>query len=124
LPPIMDFVGRVFEGCPMPAAVPVFALLYLLRLKQRLPPNAQGAVDTPHRLLLASLLISSKYLCEVGTHLTSAMIARNVAPWYDAQDINRMERSLLQMLGFDLWVSPLELNQFIARYGHSLQLRL
>ncbi|KAI8070363.1 hypothetical protein BC940DRAFT_253873 [Gongronella butleri] len=124
LPMAPAFVDLVVRSCPMPSTVLVFALIYLARLASQLPPRACGNQDTPHRLFLSSVLVSSKYLCEDGTHLTSSTIAESAAPWYSSEDINRMEASLLHMLHHNLWVSPCEIQEFVAKHGHKLQLTL
>ncbi|KAI8338743.1 hypothetical protein BC941DRAFT_339880, partial [Chlamydoabsidia padenii] len=99
LPTIESFIRLIIKHCQVSATILLFAILYLVKLGQLMgPQRAKGQHDTPHRLLLASILISSKYLCEAGTHLTSRSVANQVAPWYTCQQVNGMERSFLALL--------------------------
>lgn len=92
-------------------------MIYLLRLKSKLPDHARGGYDTPYRLFLAAVLTSSKYLSETGTGLTSTHVAFLTRHLYTPKDINRMERSFLGLLRYDLWVSPDDIQLFITSYG-------
>lgn len=100
----------------------LFTLIYLLRLKSKLPDNAKGGPDTPYRLFLAAVLTSSKYLSETGTGLTSTHLSALTNSLYTPKDINRMERSFLGLIRYDLWVSTQEIQSFITLYGDLIQM--
>ncbi|OBZ85573.1 PHO85 cyclin-1 [Choanephora cucurbitarum] len=121
LPPLNEFISNLYHKKRLSCAVKAFALIYLLRLKSKLPVNARGGPDTPYRLFLAALLTSSKYLSESGTGLTSTQLA-SLVHHYSAREINRMERSFLGLLRYDLWVSNKDIQSFIEHYGHFIQI--
>lgn len=122
LPSLDQFIKTTYNSRKVPVAVQLFTLLYLIRLKSKLPDYARGTYDTPYRLFLAALLTSSKYLSETGTGLTSIHLAYMTCHIYSAKEINRMERSFLGLLRYDLWVSSDDVQQFIASYGDLIQI--
>lgn len=121
LPPLNEFIHDFYKQ-KIPCAVKLFTLIYLLRLKSKLPDNARGGYDTPYRLFLAAVLTSSKYLSETGTGLTSMHLSFLTRHLYTPKDINRMERSFLGLLRYDLWVSPDDIQSFIKSYGSLIQI--
>ncbi|KAG2202655.1 uncharacterized protein EV154DRAFT_490548 [Mucor mucedo] len=117
LPPLNEFIQDFYKQKKIPCAVKLFTLIYLKRLKSKLPDHARGGPDTPYRLFLAALLTSSKYLSEAGTGLTSTHVSYLTHQLYTPKDINRMERSFLGLLRYDLWVSSDHIHAFIKAYG-------
>lgn len=124
LPVLAKFIDNVFTRCQLPAPVCLVTLIYLQRLKTRLPKSARGDFDTPYRLFLAAVLASSKYLCESGTELTSHQISAATEGIYGPRDINIMERSFLGLMAYDLWVHPHEITEFVAAYGEVLEMEM
>jgi hypothetical protein len=110
--------------CQLPATVCLVTLIYLQRLKSRLPRTARGDFDTPYRLFLAAVLASSKYMCESGTELTSNQVSAATGGIYCSRDINIMERSFLGLIAYDLWVHPHEITEFIAAHGDVLEMEM
>ncbi|KAI9483808.1 MAG: hypothetical protein EXX96DRAFT_559766 [Benjaminiella poitrasii] len=125
LPTLRDFIQHLYSPSKkthaIPCAVKVVSLIYLLRLKSKLPDNARGGFDTPYRLLLAAILTSSKYLSETGTGLTSMYLSLLTDRLYTPKEINRMERSFLGLLRYDLWVSFEDIQSFMNLYGDLIQ---
>ncbi|KAI7904200.1 uncharacterized protein BX663DRAFT_550596 [Cokeromyces recurvatus] len=128
LPPLKEFIQHLYSNNNsssskkyIPCSVKVFSLIYLLRLKSKLPNNARGGFDTPYRLLLAAILTSSKYLSETGTGLTSMHLSLLTDRIYTPKEINRMERSFLGLLRYDLWVSLEDIQTFMKLYGDIIQ---
>lgn len=123
LPPLNEFIYEFYKRKnDFPCAVKLFTLIYLLRLKSKLPDNARGGYDTPYRLFLAAVLTSSKYLSETGTGLTSVTLSYLTHHVYTPKDINRMERSFLGLIRYDLWVSADDIQSFMKSYGDLLQI--
>lgn len=122
LPALHEFIYDLYKKNNIPNAVKLFTLIYLLRLKSKLPEYAKGGPDTPYRLFLAAVLTSSKYLSENGTGLTSNHLSHLTHTIYTAKDINRMERSFLGLIRYDLWVSPLDIQSFLSSYGDIIQM--
>ncbi|KAJ2956417.1 hypothetical protein NQZ79_g7728 [Umbelopsis isabellina] len=124
LPSLAKFIDNVFARCQLPAPVCLVTLIYLQRLKSKLPKSARGDFDTPYRLFLAAVLASSKYMCESGTELTSHQISAATGGIYCPRDINIMERSFLGLIAYNLWVHPHEITDFIAAYGDVLEMEM
>ncbi|CEP07984.1 hypothetical protein [Parasitella parasitica] len=130
LPPLNDFIQDLYSRTTskrspnrggLSCAVKLFTLIYLFRLKSKLPDNAKGGFDTPYRLFLAAVLASSKYLSETGTGLTSTHLSALTNSVYSPKDINQMERSFLGLICYDLWVSAQDIQSFIKLYGDLIQ---
>ncbi|KAI8636009.1 hypothetical protein BD408DRAFT_398095 [Parasitella parasitica] len=130
LPPLSDFIQDLYSRATskrssyrggLSCAVKLFALIYLFRLKSKLPDHAKGGFDTPYRLFLAAVLASSKYLSETGTGLTSTHLSVLTNSVYTPKDINQMERSFLGLICYDLWVSAKDIQSFIKLYGDLIQ---
>ncbi|CAO3665004.1 unnamed protein product [Umbelopsis vinacea] len=100
------------------------SLIYLHRLKLRLPRYARGDYDTPYRLFLAAILTSSKFMSEGGTGLTSQMISQITDGLYTAKDVNLMERSFLGLMRYELWVDVDEVKLFLQENGSELEMEL
>ncbi|KAJ2963614.1 hypothetical protein NQZ79_g1440 [Umbelopsis isabellina] len=124
LPPLGQFIALVFARCNLPASVCLVSLIYLHRLKLRLPRYARGDYDTPYRLFLAAILTSSKFMSEGGTGLTSHMISQITDGLYTAKDVNLMERSFLGLMRYELWVDVDEVKSFLEENGNELEMEL
>ncbi|CAO3608294.1 unnamed protein product [Cunninghamella blakesleeana] len=126
LPKLKQFINNFFEKCKnyVSTSIIIFALLYLKRIKDCIPPNSSGECDTPHRLFIASVLISSKYLWEAGTNLTSKRVSKYTSFIFTYQEINQMERSFLELIKYDLWITKKALEDFLKRYENQLHSQL
>ncbi|ORE04913.1 hypothetical protein BCV72DRAFT_306885 [Rhizopus microsporus var. microsporus] len=110
LPPLNEFVNNFIEKSKLPIPILLITLLYLTRLKTKLPSTAKGAYDTPYRLFLASVLTSSKYLSDLNS-LTSIRVCEMIQRQYSVREINSMERSFLSLLSYDLRVTADQLQE-------------
>lgn len=92
----------------MSPALLTAGLVILSRLRARLPPHARISAEAYNRLLLAALMLAQKTLCD-GCH--------SAADWgivgqgrYSTLDVSRMERELLQFVGWSIFVSAEEMS--------------
>ncbi|KAK9695271.1 PHO85 cyclin-1 [Basidiobolus ranarum] len=81
-------------------------MVYLDRLRQKLPEFARGMQCTCHRIFLAALVIASKYLNDASP---KNIYWARYTTIFSLTEVNLMERQLLELLKFDLRITTEEL---------------
>ncbi|KAJ1825214.1 PHO85 cyclin-1 [Coemansia sp. RSA 2599] len=119
LPPIEVFVRSVTSTLNIKAAVLVTALVYVERLGKRLPRSATGAPDTPYRVFLAALMLADKFWSDHSVSAKSLVAAAGGA--FGQREIAAMERAMLKLLGFNLYVSAEHIRQHARKIGMSTE---
>ncbi|KAJ1647348.1 PHO85 cyclin-1 [Coemansia erecta] len=115
LPPIEVFVRSVTSTLNTKAAVLVTALIYVERLGKRLPRSATGAPDTPYRVFLAALMLADKFWSDHSVAAKNLVAAAGGA--FGQREIAAMERAMLKLLGFNLYVSADHIRQHARKIG-------
>ncbi|SCU80827.1 LAFA_0C01332g1_1 [Lachancea sp. 'fantastica'] len=102
LPSLMTFITRLVRYTNVYTSTLLTATCYLHKLQKILPKDAHGLPSTSHRIFLACLILSAKY------HNDSSPQNKHWAEYTDGvfclEDVNLMERQLLQLLNWDLRV--------------------
>ncbi|KAG5998696.1 hypothetical protein E4U43_002376 [Claviceps pusilla] len=123
LPRLEDFITQLVVSSNVQVPTLMSTLVYLTRLKSKLQPMARGLRCTTHRIFLASLILSAKYLNDSSpknkhwanyTHVTTDMYTFG----FNRTEVNLMEKQLLFLLEWDLRISEQdlyrELDSFLA----------
>lgn len=107
LPSLMTFVTRLVRYTNVYTSTLLTATCYLEKLRRLLPRDAHGLPSTSHRIFLACLILSAKF------HNDSSPQNKHWAAYTDGlfclEDVNLMERQLLQLLDWDLRVDEQDL---------------
>ncbi|KAK9761161.1 hypothetical protein K7432_014136 [Basidiobolus ranarum] len=118
LPELLLFIERVAERSRIDAITGIVALMYVYRLKVKLPPKAQGEYGTSHRIFLSSLLVASKFL--YGKEGLNNRTMADVSGVFSTQEVCRMEKELLELLNYNVWVNDLDVKEFLEKYKAEL----
>ncbi|KAI9501095.1 hypothetical protein GGI25_006071 [Coemansia spiralis] len=120
LPPIETFVCSITSTLGIKTAVLVTALIYVERLSRRLPASATGTVDTPYRIFLAALLLADKFWSDHAVPIKSLVAATGGV--FPLREISNMERALIKLLGFNLFVSADQVQCHAKKLGFDIQM--
>jgi len=123
LPSIEEFIERLVTSSNVQVPTLMSSLVYLRRLKSRLQPMAKGLRCTTHRIFLAALILSAKYLNDCSPknkHWANYSVCSTAAYTFgfSRTEVNLMEKQLLFLLDWDLRITEddlyRELDVFLA----------
>ncbi|GAA6014504.1 hypothetical protein JCM10207_001629 [Rhodosporidiobolus poonsookiae] len=99
LPPLEHFIKSIVRKSKCHVPTLLCTLVYLDRLKERLPGHARGCYTTRHRVFLATLIVAAKYLNDSSPQ-NKHWVRYSV--YFTPAEVNLMERQLLTIFNFDL----------------------
>lgn len=109
LPTLEQFITSLVDRSHVQVPTLMSALVYLERLKLKLPPVAKGVRCTVHRIFLASLILAAKYLNDSSPknkHWARYSIVRGFEGFgFSLTEVNLMEKQLLMLLDWDLRIT-------------------
>ncbi|KAI1387359.1 cyclin [Hypoxylon trugodes] len=123
LPTLEEFITQLVRSSNVQVPTLMSTLVYLNRLKSRLQPMAKGLRCTTHRIFLAALILSAKYLNDSSPknkHWAnySRMTIDGFSFGFSRTEVNLMEKQLLFLLEWELRITEedlyRELDPFLA----------
>ncbi|KAJ4359790.1 PHO85 cyclin-1 [Didymosphaeria variabile] len=110
LPSLEEFITSLVERSHVQVPTLMSSLIYLSRLKSRLPPVAKGMRCTVHRIFLAALILAAKNLNDSSPknkHWARYSAVRGYENFgFSITEVNLMEKQLLFLLDWDLRINP------------------
>ncbi|KAG6132616.1 hypothetical protein E4U22_005367 [Claviceps purpurea] len=129
LPSLEQFISQLVMSSNVQVPTLMSSLVYLTRLKSKLQPMARGLRCTTHRIFLASLILSAKYLNDSSpknkhwanyTHFTTDAYSFG----FNRTEVNLMEKQLLFLLDWDLRIHEQDLYRELESFLAPLRSRV
>lgn len=106
LPSLQKFLNRLIHCLHLNNGILMSTIIYLNRLQAKLPQNCKGLPSTRHRILLSCLILSIKFNNDFSIKNYDWLSLTNNL--FNLKDINLMERQLLYLLNWNLFINEYE----------------
>ncbi|CAG8050039.1 unnamed protein product [Penicillium olsonii] len=120
LPSIEIFIASLVTRSQVHVSTLMSSLVYLGRLRSRLPPVAKGMRCTVHRIFLASLILAAKNLNDSSPknkHWARYTVVKGYEGFgFSVPEVNLMERQLLFLLDWDLRITEEDLFTYLEPF--------
>ncbi len=132
LPTLEEFITQLVVSSNVQVPTLMSTLVYLNRLRSKLQPMAKGLRCTTHRIFLASLILSAKYLNDSSPknkHWANYSVITNeyYSFGFSRTEVNLMEKQLLFLLDWDLRITEgdlyRDLDHFLSSIRTDIQVR-
>lgn len=107
LPSLMTFITKLVRYTNVYTGTLMATIVYMNRLKKKLPKDAKGLPCTRHRIFLACLIISSKNFNDSSPK--NKHWAKYTDGLFRREDVNLMERQLLMLLDWNVQIDNSQL---------------
>ncbi|KAI8886479.1 hypothetical protein K501DRAFT_331256 [Backusella circina FSU 941] len=109
--PFRDYIEAVVVRSRIDTGTLISTLSYAHRLKNKLSQSSKGMECTHHRIFLATLIITSKYVHDTALNNKYWVTFSQI---FSASEINLMERQLLQLLDYNIEIPVEDYNEIVC----------